>query len=263
MGKNRTINTNIWKDDKIYEKFTAEDKIFWLYLLTNEKTNNLGCYKFDIRMSSYDLGYSEETIKNVLVRFNEYHKVIIYDYKTNEILIINYGKYNWTASPTYQKGLENEYELIESKDLRVNVLALLQSFYGTKTSINETNGIIVKKAKENPTTAIVRDIIAYYNAKTGAKLTTKNKTINSLINARIKEGATLEDFKNVLDYKYDDWFNDDTMAAYYRPNTLFTSKFHDYLSSFQMGVPAGNKTKKGKGQRIRKQDDNLWEILGG
>lgn len=258
MGKNKTINTSIWRDEKIHRYFTAEDKIFWMFLLTNSNTNNLGCYKFDYYYSSDELGYTEDVLKNILKRFVEYHKVILHDTKTNEILIKNYSKYNWTSSPTYKKGLENEFELIESAELRQQLLIIIEDYYGSKIEKIE----IKPKEKVMPNINMIKEVIDYYNLKTGARLTNKNQTINGLINQRIVEGATLEEFKQVLDYKYDDWFNDHTMKKYYRPNTLFTSKFHDYLSAYQMGVPVGI-SKTGKNQRIKNQDDALWELVGG
>ena len=49
------------------------------------------------------------------------------------------------------------------------------------------------------------------------------------IKARISEGATLEDFKTVIDKKYDEWMGTE-FAKFLRPETLFGSKFHQYLN---------------------------------
>lgn len=130
IGKNKVINTNFWKDEKVHKDFTAEDKIFWLFLLTNSTTNNLGCYKFDTYYASNELGYTETVIENILKRFVEYHKILLIDYDTKEILIKNYSKYNWTSSPTYKKGLENEYQNIKSTNLRIQILTIIRDYYG-------------------------------------------------------------------------------------------------------------------------------------
>ena len=39
MAKYRSIQTSFWSDSKIIEDFTPEDRYFYLYLLTNEKSN--------------------------------------------------------------------------------------------------------------------------------------------------------------------------------------------------------------------------------
>lgn len=77
---------------------------------------------------------------------------------------------------------------------------------------------------------IYKDVIDYLNLKAGKnfKLVESNK---KHINARIKEGFTLDDFKKVIDNKVTEWKNDDKMNQYLRPETLFSSKFQSYLNS--------------------------------
>lgn len=77
---------------------------------------------------------------------------------------------------------------------------------------------------------ICRAVIDYLNEKAGKnfKLVESNK---KHINARIKEGFKLEDFKKVIDNKVTEWKNDDKMNQYLRPETLFSSKFQSYLNS--------------------------------
>lgn len=81
----------------------------------------------------------------------------------------------------------------------------------------------------NTNNNIDKYIIEYLNqkAKTKYKPTT-NKT-RTLINARIKEGFTKEDFIKVIDNKVHDWLNTD-MEKYLRPETLFGTKFESYLN---------------------------------
>ena len=42
--------------------------------------------------------------------------------------------------------------------------------------------------------------------------------------------GTLEDFKTVIDKKYDEWYGTN-MQQYLRPETLFGTKFESYLNS--------------------------------
>ena len=50
------------------------------------------------------------------------------------------------------------------------------------------------------------------------------------INARLAEGYTLEDFFTVIDKKCAEWKGTD-MEKYLRPETLFGSKFENYLNA--------------------------------
>lgn len=73
-------------------------------------------------------------------------------------------------------------------------------------------------------------IIDYLNKKVGSNYKTTSKKTQSLINARLNEGFTIEDFKKVIDNKYSDWASDEKMSVYLRPETLFSPKFESYLN---------------------------------
>lgn len=80
-------------------------------------------------------------------------------------------------------------------------------------------------------TSLVKEIIDYLNEKTGASYRYNTKKTQSLINARLKEKFTLEDFKRVIDSKCNDWKSDEKMKEYLRPETLFGTKFESYLQN--------------------------------
>lgn len=55
-----------------------------------------------------------------------------------------------------------------------------------------------------------------------------------LIEARLREGATAEECRQVIDAKVAGWDGDPKMADYLRPETLFNaSKFHQYLGNIR------------------------------
>ena len=68
------------------------------------------------------------------------------------------------------------------------------------------------------------------NKKLGTKYKSTTPKTKQLINARLKEGFNIDDFKKVIDNKYNDWFKDDKMNKYLRPETLFGTKFENYLN---------------------------------
>ena len=97
---------------------------------------------------------------------------------------------------------------------------------------------------------VKREIINYLNQKIGSDYRSTTKATVQLINARLKEGFNLEDFKKVIDNQYDKWFGTD-MAQYLRPQTLFGTKFENYL----------NTPVKQKETSIERQDEDVYEIL--
>ncbi len=94
MAKFRLVHTSFWNDPRVVEEMTAEDKYFFLYLLTNESTTQIGIYQITKKQIAFDLGYSPESANALLQRFIEHHKLIRYNVETREIAIKNWGKYN-------------------------------------------------------------------------------------------------------------------------------------------------------------------------
>lgn len=73
------------------------------------------------------------------------------------------------------------------------------------------------------------EIIDYLNEVAGKKFTVTD-AVKKWINARFKNGFTLEDFKTVIDKKFAEW-NNTPNAKYIRPQTLFTpDNFQAYLN---------------------------------
>lgn len=75
----------------------------------------------------------------------------------------------------------------------------------------------------------IEEIMNYFNHVMHSKHTCRNKNTRSLVNARLDEGFTVEDFKKVIDIKWSHW-HDNEMRLYLRPRTLFSGKFEDYLN---------------------------------
>jgi len=83
------------------------------------------------------------------------------------------------------------------------------------------------------------EIVNYLNRVSGKKYKpTTNKT-KKCINARINEGFSVDDFKQVIDKKVNAWQGTD-MEKYIRPETLFGTKFEGYLNEknkqFKKGI---------------------------
>lgn len=111
----------------------------------------------------------------------------------------------------------------------------------SKTSNNNTDSYIA--------------IIARLNEKAGTAYRATSKATQSHINARIAEGFTIEDFFVVIDKKCAEWKGDSKMEKYLRPETLFGSKFENYLNA-----PAVQK-RGASGIAIAKRNSELDDIF--
>lgn len=73
-------------------------------------------------------------------------------------------------------------------------------------------------------------VLTYLNEVCGTKYKHSTKSHIQNINARISDGHTVEECKMVIDYKFSEWGDDQRMAGYLRPQTLFgTGNFQGYL----------------------------------
>lgn len=78
------------------------------------------------------------------------------------------------------------------------------------------------------------EIIRYLNEKAGTHYRDSKETVR-LINARTKDGFTVDDFKKVIDKKVKEWKGTE-QAQYIRPSTLFApSHFEEYLNAPDKG----------------------------
>ncbi|MFB6466818.1 DnaD domain protein [Cytobacillus sp. Hz8] len=94
MAKYRMVRTEFWKNPIVSEEMTPEDKYFYLYLLTNPQTTQIGIYRITKKQMAFDLGYSIESVASLMERFTRQHKLIRYNPQTRELAIKNWGKDN-------------------------------------------------------------------------------------------------------------------------------------------------------------------------
>jgi hypothetical protein len=127
----RNVNMSFWTDPKVVDDYTPEDRYFMLYALTNNYTNIIGCYEISIKQMSNDLGYNKDTVEKIINRFKEIHKTIDYDFDTKELLVVNWYKYNWSASPKLDNPLYVAIEKVKS-DLFHDKLATI---YNNRESV--------------------------------------------------------------------------------------------------------------------------------
>lgn len=111
----------------------------------------------------------------------------------------------------------------------------------TNNQLNTLSGNpdpVPEKPKKQTRTHEADEVLVYLNDVCGSRFKPVAANIN-LITARLREGATVDDMKIVIDRKHTEWFNDDTMRKYLRPETLFNAtKFAGYLGAAAEKKPA-------------------------
>jgi hypothetical protein len=89
MAKQRYVNTYFWDDDYISD-LQPDEKLLFLYLLTNPLTEISGAYKIALKRIAYDTGIEKNEVTRILAEFEANSKVI---YKDGWILICNFIKH--------------------------------------------------------------------------------------------------------------------------------------------------------------------------
>ncbi len=238
MGIKRIVDTSFWTDGKV-DEFSPEDKYFMLYLLTNPFTTQLGIYEISIKQVAFQLGYSTDTVKVLLDRFETKYDMIIYSKKTNEVAIKNFLRHSIIkGGKPVEDCIKKEMSKIKNKSLIDEVFG----FITDKDDLNETvRKIISEYEKENDNdndnevswydSSTIREIVEYLNLKVGTNYKPTTKKTNDCIIARFNEGWNVEDFKKVIDNMCIKWLGDEKMQDYLRPETLFGNKFESYLNA--------------------------------
>ena len=101
------------------------------------------------------------------------------------------------------------------------------------TKQQQSNNTTKKKEKDNNIYSLVVD---HLNRKVSTNYRASTKNTQSCINARVKEGYTVEDFIKVIDSKSKDWMGT-KWERYLRPTTLFSPKFENYLNEANKKAP--------------------------
>lgn len=155
MAVYRQIYLTFWQDEFVLS-LTPEEKYFYLYLLTNSKTNLCGIYELPIKVIEFETGYNRETVEKLLAKFECYQKVHR-SLTTNEIVIHNWLKYNSTRSPKFQSALNKCFEEVKDKSLiryaygidTVSTVTVTETVTDTVTETETETEKSVKPIKQN------------------------------------------------------------------------------------------------------------------
>lgn len=100
---------------------------------------------------------------------------------------------------------------------------------GKLSKDNTSKEVFVEQDSTN--TEQIKEIISYLNEKAGKNFSWKGTATKRLINARLNEKYSVDDFKKVIDNKVAEWKDDAKMSKYLQPSTLFApSHFDEYLN---------------------------------
>jgi hypothetical protein len=107
MAQNRWVSTNFWKDTYVTDLDPVE-KLLFLYLLTNPRTNIAGIYEVSIREIAFDTGIDKDMVAKIIERFQRDKKVY---YSRGWITLLNWLKHQ-SMNPKMHAGARSVVETI-------------------------------------------------------------------------------------------------------------------------------------------------------
>jgi hypothetical protein len=111
----RKIHTSFWSDPFIQD-LDNDHRLFYLYLLTNERTKQCGIYEISKKQMAFELGYSIDRVSKLLAYFIKTGK-ILYSEITKEVALKNWLKYNGSTSPKVASCIKSELCLVKDRVL--------------------------------------------------------------------------------------------------------------------------------------------------
>ena len=118
MAIRRTVDTGLWYDPLVSDTFTKDDKLFWLYCLTNPHNNLCGTAIISPKVIAIESGIEFELIKPIIDKFVNEYKRIKYNFENNELLMLNWYRYNWSTSLSVKQSLEKQLKDIKTQEFK-------------------------------------------------------------------------------------------------------------------------------------------------
>lgn len=202
------------------------------------------------------IGASEDDLKLLLA------KSFILAFDTGVIVIKHWRINNWIRadrkiSTTYTDELEMlhiknngaySFETLENREVQPSDNQVttkcqpsdnqMSSQYRLDKDSKDKNSKDIVEQARPPIEDTIDEIIDYLNAATSSKFSKNTDATRKAIRARLKAGATVDDFQKVIDFKTEKWGNDERMREYLRPQTLFApSHFESYLNEANRPKP--------------------------
>ena len=162
--------------------------------------------------------------------------------KLEAIEIIISSKYNRMPMDK-TKWYRINYDKIPELSTRSGLIEQAKSDDGTKQNRLTDEAVsvlaITKELKQTTNKKIcsekdlvtISSVVDYLNEKASKRFKPNTDATMNILQERIEEGYTLEDFKLVIDIKTEQWLDNPQFRNYLQPSTLFKAeKFENYLN---------------------------------
>ena len=130
MSLKRVVDTRFWNQVDVMERYSSQDKLFALYLMTCPRSTQLGIYSLPKRVIAFDMSLDDAKVGQLLARFQDDYQVIAYSDQTQEVAILYFLTYSLVkGGQPVERLLRNQAEDVRDSQLLVKVFQHLASYY--------------------------------------------------------------------------------------------------------------------------------------
>lgn len=130
MSLKRVVDTRFWNQVDVMERYSSQDKLFALYLMTCPRSTQLGIYSLPKRVIAFDMSLDDDQVGQLLARFQDDYQVISYSDQTQEVAILDFLTYSLVkGGQPVERLLRNQAEDVRDSQLLVKVFQHLASYY--------------------------------------------------------------------------------------------------------------------------------------
>lgn len=130
MSLKRVVDTSFWNQVDVMERYSSQDKLFALYLMTCPRSTQLGIYSLPKRVIAFDMSLDDDQVGQLLARFQDDYQVIAYSDQTQEVAILDFLTYSLVkGGQPVERLLRNQAEDVRDSQLLVKVFQHLASYY--------------------------------------------------------------------------------------------------------------------------------------
>jgi hypothetical protein len=125
----RPVPTNFWIRPDINEEYTLDDKLLYIYLITNEHFQQHAIYRLSKNMMRVELGMDKDRFNQAFNNLENKFRAIKYSEKTKEVAILDYYSFG------ILKGGKPLNDCFENLGKKVDDFTLLKAIYERSLNI--------------------------------------------------------------------------------------------------------------------------------
>ena len=229
MAVKRVVDTEFWNDSKVSDLFSAEDKYFMLYLLTNPHTTQLGIYELSVSKAANELGYSKDVVKVLLERFQNKYELIKYNEITSEVAIKNFLRHSIV------KGGKPVMDCLLKEEKKIKDKELLAYIFNNLNNYNDALNTTVKE--------FMSYITNIYNFNINNNIYNDNDNERIVHESSTNRQNILDELEKNFKIIYDSY-----------PKKVGKSKGYEYYLGWLKG-------RKISGKTIRLTNKQIWQAI--